>query len=58
MAEVIHLSYLFTHIGELEITFSPISSTDALWFSLSSVADCGECHGQVYTMVLNLCVLS
>lgn len=56
--EAVHLSYLFTHSGELEIMFSPIFPTDVINFPLLSIADCGEWHGQVYTMLLNLCVLS
>lgn len=48
IAESIHLSYLFTPAGELEVTFPPVSSTDAVWLALGSVADCEEWHGQVF----------
>lgn len=48
IAESIHLSYLFTPAGELEVTFPPVSSTDAVWLALGSVTDCEERHGQVF----------
>lgn len=48
IAESIHLSYVFTPAGELEVTFPPVSSTDAVWLALGSVADCEEWHGQVF----------
>lgn len=51
-----HISSMLMHFGELETSFSPIASSTAI--SYSSVVDCGESYGQMYTVFLDLCVLS